>query len=516
MAQRRYTCTNQSNSNARPFTLAISRFSVSGDTTSTVATINSLKVTHYHTATGGKSHQWTCWVVMTFNNGNTITSDQVTHHTGEDKNYCPAWVNTFSNVSAANVQSGIASIEIQATPNSGNYSLYWRATSSYPVTIDLDFGTYVPTAPTITTARFTNANFIYGGVTFPIFQHVESCDSKATISARSLRLYNNSGFDVTTNVTATSPTSLPPIQTIGTLTWVYTIIDSYGQSANTSGQIIVMEYRPPRVVYFTVNRRDGFNNIADLTVRVVALSGNDLTTVKITRWEEGSSSKTSVLNVTVEDSTVYVNNSISTIGLSSGSRYYFELAVSDGIQTTVQREVLNGTFALFDIEKNGVAVGKLASRGTTTTPAFEIAMPSYFTEHAILSSGAVTGNFTVNGTLNAYGGINGLIHYTTGTETSTGNTWGNNTIYRYIWTGTFIPDGSNLFLFSLPSTPLKLISIQGTMQDQSSYTYYQLPGSVYSYFTVNGSTVNFITGSALEGKTLSVTVIVEYTKSGIV
>lgn len=380
MAQRRYTCTNQSNSNARPFTLAISRFSVSGDTTSTVATINSLKVTHYHTATGGKSHQWTCWVVVTFNNGNTITSDQVTHHTGEDKNYCPAWVNTFSNVSAANVQSGIASIEIQATPNSGSYSLYWRATSSYPVTIDLDFGTYVPIAPTITTASF-GGGLIYRNVTSPVFTHVENCDSHGSIVSRTLRLYNSSGFDVTASIPASSPTTLNPVDAVGSLSWVYTVIDSYGQKVTATGTITVYTYYPPDITVFTAERVSGDNTSAKLKVSAISNSGY-LSTVRILMWADGSTTKSYVLNLTNRTSNNYQNNNLIVSGLSANSRYYFELTVSDGIQNTVQRQVLNGTSALFSIEKNGVAVGKLASRGTTIIPNFEVAMPSFFTEPA--------------------------------------------------------------------------------------------------------------------------------------
>lgn len=115
----------------------------------------------------------------------------------------------------------------------------------------------------------------------------------------------------------------------------------------------------------------------------------------------------------------------------------------------------------------------------------------------------------------ANGGIYGVTNYTSG-EILTGGKWTNNTpIYRYIWTDSINADGNILQLFNLPRTPVNIVDLRGTMTESDTGTIYQLPGSVYSYFIVNGSSVKLYTGSQLTGKTLYVTVIIEYTSTSI-
>lgn len=386
MAVRRYICTNQPNVNTRPFSKNISDFKISGDTDSTVAIVNSLTITHYHTATGGKNVNWTCWVTITFNDNTTITSDSVTHHTGEDPNYCPAWVNTFSNVSASKIQnSGIKSILIEATPNSGDKSLYWRATSTYPITIALNFDSYSPDPPTITYAGFSAIATIYD-ISSLNFTHSESFDSESpsTNNIRTLRIFNSSGFDVWCNIPSTSPTQLKPLNAYGTFNWTYTISDSFGQSVSTNGTLVVSKYIAPTINYFTAQRNSYDKTTIDLTVK--ATYGSSLLThVTIKRWAEGTSTKYTVLDQSLLYYSTYTNDNISATGLSSGRRYYFELIVSDEVSSVTERLTVNGTSALLSVEKVGVGIGKLAARGTATIPNFEVAMPSFFTELATFS-----------------------------------------------------------------------------------------------------------------------------------
>lgn len=148
-----YTFTGQDNTSGNR-SVALNRFTASGNTDKTIARITSIQYVHYHTSAG--SMNWGLRGRLVLSNGTVFTSDQIYNHIDGD---VVRYVNTFTDLPTAEqlialsptqslltpeefaAQATIQTLDTQGKTTSGGYSskLYWRATSKYPIQIIIRF-----------------------------------------------------------------------------------------------------------------------------------------------------------------------------------------------------------------------------------------------------------------------------------------------------------------------------------------------------------------------------------------
>lgn len=148
-----YTFTGQDN-NSGNRSVALSRFSASGDIDKTISQITSIQYVHYHTSAGSMS--WGLRGRLVFGDGSIFTSDQIYKHIDGD---VVKYVNTFTDLPTPEqlialsatqslltpeefaAQTTIQTLDTQGKSTSGGYSskLYWRATSKYPMQVIIKF-----------------------------------------------------------------------------------------------------------------------------------------------------------------------------------------------------------------------------------------------------------------------------------------------------------------------------------------------------------------------------------------
>lgn len=382
--------TDDGNGSTDSYTLNGSDFAVSGDTTSNMGSITSLSVSHWHTASGGNSYQWTVWVVVTFGNGNYYKSDEITQACNGTN---VEWVNTITTIPVATFITGIQSIKLVRNKPASGHSLYIRSSSYWGKIVGtLLFDTYAPVAPTVT-ASFESGT-IYQNATSPVFQHTESFDQVTSATGVSflLRLYKLPDYDVSYNIVS-GDVVLPKVPVYSSankpINWTYSVTDTNGQTTKVDGTLGVTAYTPPIIETF-MGVRDS-ETPSQIVVSITANRGTkNLTGVKMYMQQEGES-KASVIDVTFENTRTSYSATHTASNMQPNSVTYFDLEVSDGIAISTARISVNPYAPLFNIEKTGVGVGKLVQNGTLMNPKFEVAMPATFSNTATFNT---TANFT--------------------------------------------------------------------------------------------------------------------------
>ena len=133
----RYTGTSNTSANRN---VAFSKFKVhSGDKDHRIAKILGIQYVHYHTST--KSMSWGLRGRLVLEDGTTFTSDQIYKSISGD---VVKYTNTFATLpdpeQFAQLKT-VQTLDTQGKTSAGGYSatLYWRATSDYPMDIILTF-----------------------------------------------------------------------------------------------------------------------------------------------------------------------------------------------------------------------------------------------------------------------------------------------------------------------------------------------------------------------------------------
>lgn len=149
--------TGQNNTSATR-SLSFGSFSAIGDIDRNIGQIKSITYVHYHTAT--KSMNWGLRGRLVLNDGTTFVSDEVYGHISGD---IVKFVNTFTTLPTAEQLHQLAyvqTLDTQGKTTAGGYSstLYWRATSEYPMQLIVTFVeeppvTYAPSVETFSLVR---------------------------------------------------------------------------------------------------------------------------------------------------------------------------------------------------------------------------------------------------------------------------------------------------------------------------------------------------------------------------
>lgn len=133
-----YKYTGQENTSATR-SVALSKFTLSGDTDKPMGKITSITYIHYHTST--KTQSWGLRGRLTFSDGTNIVSDNVYE---EISGNVVKFTNTFTTLPTPEqfkLVQNIETLDTQGKTTVGGYDgdLYWRANSSYPMYLYVDF-----------------------------------------------------------------------------------------------------------------------------------------------------------------------------------------------------------------------------------------------------------------------------------------------------------------------------------------------------------------------------------------
>lgn len=126
---------NESTNNATPI-VDKSKFSLTGDTDKRIGRITKIVYGHYHTSTNPPA-TWELKGRLHFSDGSYIDSDIVSHKFSGDI-YC--YTNTFTeNLPSQSRFDTWTKIETVKVNTISGAELYWRALSSYPMTVKVYF-----------------------------------------------------------------------------------------------------------------------------------------------------------------------------------------------------------------------------------------------------------------------------------------------------------------------------------------------------------------------------------------
>lgn len=243
--------------------------------------------------------------------------------------------------------------------------------------------------------------------------------------------------------------SIGAINYTGTVYYRYTIVDlSGGGSANVSGTITFMAYTPPTISAFGVTRykyvagqgnvpaSDGNHVWVTLTASACATSGAS-NPATLTLQGSAVTTGSNGLSYSVTDSA-----SLYTGSVNVSSDVQFTAIVTDKVTKVTKYTYAPADGAYFNVEKNGVAVGK-RSEASASDKMFEVAQNyrALFLGNVKVNGNTSLNNTTINGTLqtSGYSTFNGHLEANggstfssteshSGDETHSGNVTFNNSV----------------------------------------------------------------------------------------
>lgn len=411
MATNTYTCTSISNrtSNNLPMTVEGNKFTISGDS-DTIGSVSSFVLNHYHTQTQNQlSARWGLSATITFGNGDTVTSDTQTYACGNGRMF----TNTFTIDSADQAvvgekirTYGISSVTINIVtkPDNGGY-LYWQATSSHSMTIEMTYTAYSGANPIISNVQL---NWNTGMVNLYRYQYTDFSFAIALdpyVGGDNPTVTLSVGGTTYTNYVLTEDgagritgASFSDILAAGTTNnYTIRVTDAAGHTGELRSSFAATVYSKPTITTFAANRyldSGGSVVISDLgthvclDITVPALAAMDIpmkngTTientgevlVEVTEVGSGYTETFSVANISKNAGYTTTNNTtIDTYQRYTSATYTYRLIVSDVLSTSETSVEVGSSTAIMNIEKTGIAIGKLCTEGTAQEPVFEVAM----------------------------------------------------------------------------------------------------------------------------------------------
>ena len=273
-----------------------------------------------------------------------------------------------------NSTSGTATIKVQTMNGST-----WIAETIKTITLNVP-SSVVPTIGSIT----ATGNNLLGGVYVAGKSSVTAKINNASGSYGStIKSYSISGGHI--NVTASSGTS--PILGAGTYTITGKVTDSRGRTVSKSQQITVYSYNAPSLsIDFYRCNSDGTKNDSGTYARVrirstVVNIGNANVNAKQNKieWKAASSTTWATLRDWKENS-AYTVDSVVDLGGKWDNTITYDLRVSvkDSYNTITAITSVGTITCLFNLEKDGIGIGKIHERG-----ALDVAGKVYSTDSVI-------------------------------------------------------------------------------------------------------------------------------------
>ncbi len=179
----------------------------------------------------------------------------------------------------------------------------------------------------------------------------------------------------------------------GTVDYILSVTDSYGQTGTVSGTITVLSYTPPTLRNVAISRYistldSGGNTVyelsddgtslwfdASITCQTALGSGTNAWNLTITPL--GGSAITVVSGSTLAVKTYLNDRTVFTGTYPSTDELDFVVELRDAFTTVTYTVNVPKAGGLFNIEKTGVAVG-MRSTGTEAQPLFQSAYPAHF------------------------------------------------------------------------------------------------------------------------------------------
>lgn len=281
-----------------------------------------------------------------------------------------------------NSTSGTATIKVQTMNGST-----WVAETIKTITLNVP-SSVVPTIGSIT----TTGNNLLGGVYVAGKSSVTAKINNASGSYGStIKSYSINGGHI--NVTASSGTS--PILGAGTYTITGKVTDSRGRTTSKSQQITVYSYNTPSLsIDFYRCNSDGTKNDSGTYARVLIRStvvniGNANVNAKQSKieWKKASSATWVTIRDWQENSSYTVDGVVDLGGnWDNAVTYDLRVSVKDSYNTVTALASVGTITCLFNLEKDGIGIGKIHERG-----AVDIAGKVYSTDSVITDNNMQVG-----------------------------------------------------------------------------------------------------------------------------
>lgn len=207
---------------------------------------------------------------------------------------------------------------------------------------------------------------------------------------------------------------LPALPFPGTVTWSYTITDSYGQTDTETGSFTVLAYTPPTITNMLLERYkivqtaggtahepadDGVYLWLTLGATIAAVDSKNAWTAVMKYWDVALGESTATV-VTSQDgwtlggtdgTTIALSrdeNQLAGIAANDAKDYGFRLTITDKIGNVAELVSYDITKAgaILDVTQGGVAVGQ-RSTGSVANPLFEVNYPAILNDDVISALG---------------------------------------------------------------------------------------------------------------------------------
>ena len=219
---------------------------------------------------------------------------------------------------------------------------------------------------------------------------------------------------------------LPAMPLSGTVTWSYTITDSYGQTDTETGSFAVLAYSPPTIANMLLERYkivqsaggathepadDGVYLWLTLAATIAAVDSKNAWTAVMKYWDVALGESTAT-TVTSQDGWTLGGTDGTTIALtrdenqlaglraSDAKDYGFRLTITDkvgNVAELVSYDIVKAG-AIIDVTQGGVAVGQ-RSTGSVANPLFEVNYPAILNNDVVIPVNRLLKVVTVDGTV---------------------------------------------------------------------------------------------------------------------
>lgn len=387
------------------YTCARSGFAVSGNTNVPIGKITRIVLRHSNTST--QNVKWYLYGQIAFSGRAAITSNTIGRKWQSD---VYTMYNTFStNLPTPEEWANWTSVSVKiASPRPSSGQLYWRANSSYPMEItvyfwsaaDLVDGAEPPTVSGVSVVdekgfADTFDSPLQGQSTLrvtgiyeldPNYQYLTASHTLELTDAGGATLYRKTQNE-------DSVFEVGALDASGNVTWVYTVLDSAGNSVSDTGTLAILPYTPPSVAALSVQRyvtetddqsqpvyvaaEDGDHVWISFTAASQAIGGENAWQLTLTYGQDGEDEAegTTITLQTGADGqslTFSQDRTLLTAQIDAAVGWWFRVTLTDSVTSTSVLAEVDEAGAYFDVEKLGVAVG-MRSKAIPGDRRFEVA-----------------------------------------------------------------------------------------------------------------------------------------------
>lgn len=267
---------------------------------------------------------------------------------------------------------------------------------------------------------------------------IDTRDPAVTISKSTLKVTKSGQSVFEKSVSgSTKFIDFSTVKDSGTYRFEWTVIDSKNNSSKATADYYYNAYTKPKISAVgalaqrmgavttesgsVVNQASDDGEMLQVSysatcMRYVAGKENTLT-IKVEATPASGSAKSQTMHPTITPTSDTITATQTAIafqsGIASNTKWTIKITATDDYSSASTSATVKAFACTFDIEKYGVAIGKL-STGTSSSKKFECAYNSYFSSLATFSAGISTNKIEITGSGSSLSGKNSYYEYSSG------------------------------------------------------------------------------------------------------